>query len=219
MAELFRNYINGQWVEGAGTFENRNPADTGEVVGLCAKGTFSRRDGGGRGRAGGVSRLGRNGRAGAGQPPVQSRRYPGPQLRADLRGNDARGRQDAPGVEGRSAALHQHLSLLRRRRRAPAGHAGPSRTRPRPHVQPSQAAGRGGPDHAMEFPERDSGLEAGAGADLRQHGCDEAGQRGSAELLAHRGGLPRGRHPQGRGELRVRARAANSARRWSKPAR
>ncbi|HEX8985616.1 MAG TPA: aldehyde dehydrogenase family protein, partial [Bryobacteraceae bacterium] len=39
MAELFRNYIDGQWVEGAGTFENRNPADSGEVVGLFARGT------------------------------------------------------------------------------------------------------------------------------------------------------------------------------------
>ncbi|HVX66181.1 MAG TPA: aldehyde dehydrogenase family protein [Bryobacteraceae bacterium] len=39
MAELFRNYINGKWVEGAGTFENRNPANTTELIGLCAKGS------------------------------------------------------------------------------------------------------------------------------------------------------------------------------------
>jgi alpha-ketoglutaric semialdehyde dehydrogenase len=39
MAELFRNYINGQWVEGTGTFENRNPANTSELIGLCAKGS------------------------------------------------------------------------------------------------------------------------------------------------------------------------------------
>jgi aldehyde dehydrogenase (NAD+) len=35
---VFNNYINGQWV-GGDTFENRNPADTGEVVGLMAKGS------------------------------------------------------------------------------------------------------------------------------------------------------------------------------------
>ncbi len=34
----FRNYINGEWVDGP-TFENRNPANTDEVVGLFVKGT------------------------------------------------------------------------------------------------------------------------------------------------------------------------------------
>ena len=34
----FANYIDGQWVSGS-TFENRNPANTGEVVGLFVKGT------------------------------------------------------------------------------------------------------------------------------------------------------------------------------------
>ncbi|MCX6605770.1 MAG: aldehyde dehydrogenase family protein [Acidobacteria bacterium] len=38
MPETFRNYINGEWVDGA-TFENRNPANTDEVVGLFVKGT------------------------------------------------------------------------------------------------------------------------------------------------------------------------------------
>jgi aldehyde dehydrogenase (NAD+) len=36
--ELFRNYINGEWVAGT-SFENRNPADTDELVGLFAQGT------------------------------------------------------------------------------------------------------------------------------------------------------------------------------------
>ncbi len=36
----FRNYINGEWVSGD-TFENRNPANTDEVVGLFVKGTPS----------------------------------------------------------------------------------------------------------------------------------------------------------------------------------
>jgi acyl-CoA reductase-like NAD-dependent aldehyde dehydrogenase len=37
-SELFRNYIDGEWIEGA-TFENRNPANTDEVVGLFVRGT------------------------------------------------------------------------------------------------------------------------------------------------------------------------------------
>jgi acyl-CoA reductase-like NAD-dependent aldehyde dehydrogenase len=36
--ETFRNYINGGWVSGP-TFENRNPANTDEVVGLFVKGS------------------------------------------------------------------------------------------------------------------------------------------------------------------------------------
>ena len=37
-AKLYPNYINGEWVEGS-TFENRNPANTDEVVGLHTAGT------------------------------------------------------------------------------------------------------------------------------------------------------------------------------------
>jgi alpha-ketoglutaric semialdehyde dehydrogenase len=37
--KTFGNYINGEWVESGATFENRNPANTDEVVGLFAKGT------------------------------------------------------------------------------------------------------------------------------------------------------------------------------------
>ena len=38
MPETFRNYINGEWVEGP-TFENRNPANAKELVGLHGKGS------------------------------------------------------------------------------------------------------------------------------------------------------------------------------------
>lgn len=39
MPNTFPNYINGEWRTPAATFENRNPANTDEVVGLFAKGT------------------------------------------------------------------------------------------------------------------------------------------------------------------------------------
>jgi len=35
---LFANYINGEWVSGRETFDNRNPANTDEVIGQFAKG-------------------------------------------------------------------------------------------------------------------------------------------------------------------------------------
>src|SRR5215831_6199467 len=37
--QTFGNYVNGEWRSGGATFENRNPANTDEVVGLFVKGT------------------------------------------------------------------------------------------------------------------------------------------------------------------------------------
>jgi alpha-ketoglutaric semialdehyde dehydrogenase len=39
MTSNFANYINGEWVNSAATFENRNPANTDELVGTFTKGT------------------------------------------------------------------------------------------------------------------------------------------------------------------------------------
>src|SRR5580692_6608216 len=39
MTQNFANYINGEWVSGAKTFDNRNPANTEELVGTFTKGS------------------------------------------------------------------------------------------------------------------------------------------------------------------------------------
>src|SRR4051794_20494650 len=39
MTQTFANYINGEWVTRPATFDNRNPANTDEVVGQFVKGT------------------------------------------------------------------------------------------------------------------------------------------------------------------------------------
>ena len=39
MTQIFPNYINGEWVKGTAVFEDRNPANTDEVVGSFVKGT------------------------------------------------------------------------------------------------------------------------------------------------------------------------------------
>src|SRR5580704_19132127 len=39
MTQNCANYINGEWVSGAKTFENRNPANTEELVGTFTKGS------------------------------------------------------------------------------------------------------------------------------------------------------------------------------------
>ena len=38
---VFPNYIDGQWIDSGSHFENRNPADTDEIVGLFVKGAAS----------------------------------------------------------------------------------------------------------------------------------------------------------------------------------
>src|SRR5689334_22744636 len=38
MTQTFSNYINGEWVGGPALFEDRNPADTSEIVGSFVKG-------------------------------------------------------------------------------------------------------------------------------------------------------------------------------------
>ena len=37
MAEMFRNYIAGEWVAGATATANRNPSDTSDVIGEYAQ--------------------------------------------------------------------------------------------------------------------------------------------------------------------------------------
>ncbi len=39
MTTIFANYINGEWVKGADTFADRNPANTDDVAGCFVKGT------------------------------------------------------------------------------------------------------------------------------------------------------------------------------------
>src|SRR6185503_3425515 len=65
---------------------------------------------------------------------------------------------------------------------------------------------RGRPDHALELPGRDPGLEAGAGADLRQHDRLEARAGLAADRAAHRAGVRRRGAAAGRLERRDRGR-------------
>ena len=53
MSEPFKNFIGGQWVgaRSGATFENRNPADTDDVVGVCSRSPTRRHARGNRGGA------------------------------------------------------------------------------------------------------------------------------------------------------------------------
>ena len=80
-------------------------------------------------------------------------------------------RRDVRAFSGRPAALH--AAAPARRRRA---------------------------HHALELPDRDPGLEARAGTDLRQHARPQARVRGAADGAPRRRVLRRGRAPGGRAQ-------------------
>ena len=196
MPETYRNYINGQWVEcqAKKTLPNINPADTDEIIGHF--------------QASGPDDVQAACDAAAKAQPAWAA-LPAPrrgeylfkaaeilESRLAKLGEDMTREEGKtlPGSQRRSEARHQHLPLLRRRGRAPVQLPDSLRARQRFLLHDAQAAGRGGTDHAVEFPERDSGLEDGAGAGGRKHGGDQAGIARATIGVSPRGSAARGGH-------------------------
>ena len=118
--------------------------------------------------------------------------------RADRAGHDGRdGQAAARGTDG-VGARRRDPPLLGGRG-VPARGRGVRAVRRQPDaLHAAAAARRRRPDHAVELPGRDPGLEARAGPDLRQHRRPQARLRGAAHRPPHRrvlrgGGLPAGR--------------------------
>ena len=184
------NYIAGEWRPSAGgdTYEKRNPARPDEVVGEFPSSTRedvdlavqaaedARREWAARADRPARRRADRRGRADRGA------------RRGDRAGHDAR--------DGQAAARGAHGGGARRADPALLGGRG---------VPPGRRALRAGGDrraglhrappgrrrrahHAVELPGRDPGLEARAGADLRQHDRAEARAGLAADRAAHRAG-------------------------------
>ena len=202
------NYIAGEWRPSAGgdTYEKRNPARPDEVVG-----EFPSSDARGR-RPGRAGRRGRPARVGAraDRPPRggadRGGRADRGARRGDRAGHDARdGQAAARGAHGGRAGGADPALLGRRgvpaRRRAlrAGGHR-------RAGLHRAPPGRRGRPHHALELPGRDPGLEARAGADLRQHDRVEARAGLAADRTAHRARAGRRGAPGGRPQRRDRAR-------------
>ncbi len=125
---------------------------------------------------------------------------------ADRPGHDRRdGQAAARGAHGGGAGGDD--PPLRRRRGVAAGRRGLRRVRPAPAALHGAApARRRRPDHAVELPDRDPGLEARARADLRQHGRAEARPRRAADGAPRRRVLRRGGAPARRAQRAHRLR-------------
>ena len=189
-----------------GTFATVNPA-TEETLALVAKGHPGRRRQGGPRRAPRPDPL-------VGHAPGQgTRQVPVPD-RADPPGAEPRVRR--PRIDGLRQA---DQGEPRRRRPARGGPllvlrrlGGQARVRvPGPR---RAAARRGRPDHPVELPAADAGLEDRPGPRRRQHGRPQARLHDAALRAPVRRRLPPGRPAAGRRQHRDRARA-RSGWRWS----
>ena len=153
------NFIGGEWVAGATVAVNSNPSNTSDVVGKFAEADAAqtrRRD---RRREEARSRPGRRLDPGAREHPRQGRRRdPRAQGRA-RQAAVARGRQDPSRRHRRNRPRRAHLQVLRRRSAAPPRREAGIRAARRRSRDLPRAARRDRTDHAVELPDRDSGLE------------------------------------------------------------
>src|SRR5262249_16229345 len=95
-----------------------------------------------------------------------------------------------------------YFALLRWRRVAHSRDARAIRAGPGPHVCAPQADRRRRIDYAVEFSERDPGVEARAGTDLREYGGVEARVGRAPERVADRRGAARSGDSERCGEFR-----------------
>ena len=105
-----------------------------------------------------------------------------------------RGRQDLPRGQGRSHARGAHLQVHGRRGAASSWRHGRFDASRRRGGNLPRAARRVRSHHAVEFPDRDSGLEERARAGLRQHGGHEARVAHAGDGACADGNHPRSRH-------------------------
>ena len=178
-----RNFIAGEWVAGRQS-PNINPSDTNDVVGEYAQADAAQTRPGDRRRARGVPgwslRV-----AAAARRRCSTRSATRSCARKDELGellSREEGKTLPEGI-GEVGARRAHLQVLRRRGAAPAratAALGAARHRRRDHAR---AGRRGRHHHAVEFPDRDPGLEDRAGAGLRQLRGVQAGRPGARQRL------------------------------------
>ena len=206
--KVFKNFIDGEWVESSTgeTFENRNPADTRDLVGIFQKSAKADVDAA---------------VAAAKRAFTKWRLVPGAAAGGDCfpRGRDsdrAQGRLcprddsrngQGSGRDARRRAGSDRRRLLQRRRGPPAVRADRAVGDAEQVCHGGAAADRGvRHDYAVEFPHGDFFVEAAAGDCVRQHLRHQAGA-GHSALDFQSGARAHGRGAaQGRDQHRRRIR-------------
>ena len=228
MTAILKNFIGGEWVDGAGVTRNINPSNTNDVVGEYAKADKAQTE---KAIAAAKAAF-----------PAWARSTP--QVRYDalnkisleiLARKEELGRllareegKTLPEGIGEVARAGQIFAFFAGEALRLTGEKGAS-VRPGLDVEVTrEPRRRRRPDHALEFPDRDPRLEDRAGALLRQHGGVQAGRAGAGLGACagrdHRALRHPGRRVQPRDGPRLRgrpdpARASATSPRSPSPAR
>ncbi len=214
--QTFGNFIGGEWVpaESGGTFENRNPANSDDLIGRFAASSSEDVDAA-------VSAAAEAFPAWRGMSPIARANilYKASEILA-ARVNEIgaeltreEGKTLKEGI-GETTRAMQILRYFAGEAQQPTGEHYPSNNPQTLLYTVREPLGCLRDGHALELPDRDSGLEDRAGAGLRQHGRAQAGQPDAAL----RGPADRGRWPR-RGSRRASStwspgRPRTSAIRW-----
>ena len=191
------NFVGGAWQRArrGETYEKRNPWRPSEVTGVFAASTADDAQAAVEAARARLPGLGaRCRRRAAGGVLLQGRRRDRGAGRADRAGHDGRdGQAAARGAHGGGARRARSSATRRARRTGRRARSTSRRSTDQTPLHAAPAARRRRPDHAVELPDRDPGLEARPGARLRQHRRAQARLRGAADGPAHRRVLRGGR--------------------------
>ncbi len=199
---MFGNYINGEWITSGATFENRNPANTGEVVGTFVKGSAADID-----AAAAAATAAFPGWSSTSGPARGNILYKAADIldknfesvAADMTREEGKTLPEAKGEVRRAINIFRYFAGEGSRL---PGMLVPSE-RDRVHMfalrKPVGVVGLITP---WNFPSAIPAWKLAPALDLRQHGGDQACVRRAAERMAHCGSAASGGHSEGRGELR-----------------
>ncbi len=195
------------------TFENRNPANTDDLIGVFQKSTRTRRRSRHRRRASRVQELASRARAGP-RGDALSRRPAHRRTQGAVRArHDARDGQGPERDARRRAGSHRHDLLHRRRRPAHVRTDGALGAAQQVRDVGASAARPELDHHAMEFSDGDPVVEDHSRACLRQHGRVQAGVADAVVGAQLRQGARRRRHAARASSTWSPATATRSARR------
>ena len=199
----FPNYIDGEWVSSDRTFDNLNPADTDDCVGV-----FSKANQADVNVAASAAHAAYPAWAAMNAPARGKFLYKVADilesnlasLARDMTREEGKTLPEATGETMRSINIFRYFAGEGSRM---PGHLVPSERDRVFMYAVRRPLGVVAQINPWNFPKRHPGLETGPGSNCRQHRLSKTGDRLSLKRLAYCGSMPRSRNPQGRSEFHL----------------
>ena len=174
----YNNFIDGEWVPSVSgeIFENRNPANTDDLIGLFQQSTRPTCAGAVEAAAARLHGLAAGAGAAPRGDPVRAAQIIAERKDGLRPRHDARDGQGAQGDRGRRPGSDRHDHLMAGEGRRMYGQTVPSELRNKFAMSVRQPIGVCGDHHRLELPDGDPVLEDHPGAGLRQHRRVQAGR-------------------------------------------